>query len=393
MIESPNHLPRLLKAKGRSMPRQKYQRPEVHLRGKRKKVWKGEWKEYYIDADGKQAYHHRSERWPQKTHTKADAQAKLDAKLNQMQQGGPKRDGTMSLSTFWNMVYVPIKLKRWGKNTREQNMCLWKHYIEPVLGSLKLVDIKRVDVEMMLVKAVETVQGDGTLKAIRSRLTTAMNYAMDNDFIPKNPCRKAELPTHRPEKETRAMEAEEVRRLWDRTEGTDYLIWRTLLLTGVRISELLALERTDLLPDGSLRIDESALDRKASTTKNRKTRIAPLPASLREELGACVASHQHRLIFPHPDGKMARYDDGHMQEMRDRARAAAEIPDLTFRMCRTTFATLFDGDIRDAQAILGHHSPAFTLQVYRKPISARQQKAVDELDSKLKVVPIREGVA
>ena len=62
-------------------------------------------------------------------------------------------------------------------------------------------------------------------------------------------------------------------------------------------------------------------------------------------------------------------------------------------MCRTTFATLFEGDIRDAQEILGHHSAAFTLQVYRKPVSARQQKAVDELDSKLKTVPIREGVA
>jgi integrase len=60
-------------------------------------------------------------------------------------------------------------------------------------------------------------------------------------------------------------------------------------------------------------------------------------------------------------------------------------------MCRTTFATLFEGDIKDAQEMLGHHSAAFTLQVYRKPIFARQQRAVEELDSRLKVVPIRKG--
>lgn len=58
-----------------------------------------------------------------------------------------------------------------------------------------------------------------------------------------------------------------------------------------------------------------------------------------------------------------------------------------------TIALLDAHNIRDAQEILGHHSATFTLQVYRKPVSARQQKAVDELDSRLKVVPIRKGVA
>jgi integrase len=191
-----------------------------------------------------------------------------------------------------------------------------------------------------------------------------------------------------------AMSADEVQRLWDTTVSSDYLVWRTLVLTGVRIGELMALERTDLLPDGSLRVDESALERQASTTKNKKVPIVSLPVSLREELDAYIASHQNQLIFPHPDGKMSRDDDKHIRDMIDRARAAAGMPDLTFRLCRTTFATLYplvEGDIRDAQAILGHHSPAFTLQTYRKPVTARQTAAIEALDQKLKVVPIRKG--
>lgn len=88
---------------------------------------------------------------------------------------------------------------------------------------------------------------------------------------------------------------------------------------------------------------------------------------------------------------MGRYDDTYMRDMVDRARVAAAIPDLTPRMCRTTFATLFEGDIKDAQAILGHHSAAFTLQAYRKPIAARQTAAIEALDQRLKVVPIRKG--
>jgi integrase len=58
-------------------------------------------------------------------------------------------------------------------------------------------------------------------------------------------------------------------------------------------------------------------------------------------------------------------------------------------MCRTTFATLFEGDLRDAQEILGHHSEAFTLRVYRKPIAERQRRAVEDLDARLKVVEIK----
>ena len=41
MIESVS-LPRLLKARGRSMPKRKYQRPEVYATGKREKLWRGE---------------------------------------------------------------------------------------------------------------------------------------------------------------------------------------------------------------------------------------------------------------------------------------------------------------------------------------------------------------
>jgi hypothetical protein len=59
----------------------------------------------------------------------------------------------------------------------------------------------------------------------------------------------------------------------------------------------LALDRPDLISEG-LRIDESALNGQASYTKNKKTRSAPIPASLRAELEEWLATHSHRLMFP-----------------------------------------------------------------------------------------------
>jgi hypothetical protein len=56
---------------------------------------------------------------------------------------------------------------------------------------------------------------------------------------------------------------------------------------------------------------------------------------------------------------------------------------------------LYEGDPRDRQAILGHHSEEFTAAVYQKPIAARQQASVENLDARLrgKVVemPTRES--
>jgi hypothetical protein len=35
-------------------------------------------------------------------------------------------------------------------------------------------------------------------------------------------------------------------------------------------------------------------------------------------------------------------------------------------MCRTTFATRFDGDIRDAEEIFGHHRAALSNEIFRR---------------------------
>jgi integrase len=208
------------------------------------------------------------------------------------------------------------------------------------------------------------------VEAARVRIHAVLEEALDNDFIVKNPARKVETPPCKATPGVRSLTEDEVRVLWDKTSGRDYLLWRIMIMTGARIGETLALKRSDVLPIG-LRIDESALNGRPSTTKNKKTRVAPLPVSLRVELEEWLSEHEGDLIFTTQTGKMHRRTDKSIAEIQATAREAASIPDLTFRMCRTTFATLFEGDIRDAQEILGHHSAECTLKHYRKPVTAR----------------------
>lgn len=96
------------------------------------------------------------------------------------------------------------------------------------------------------------------------------------------------------------------------------------------------------------------------------------------------------LLFPGAYGAMMRRNGGWVQEMLHRARETAKIPDLTFRMCRTTFSTLWEGDPRDGSSVLGHSDVKLTMRVYRKPIAERQLAAMEESNARLtgKVVPI-----
>jgi integrase len=368
------------------MPRQKYQRPEVYLAGKREKVWKAEYREYYIGPDGKEHSRHKSAVWNRADHTKAEAQQKCDALMAQLRDGGPHADGSMTLEQFWDQIYYPVRSGRWEYNTRSALCSAWKRHIkEPGLGAMKLQDITKANIELQLVKLADSGLALNTLKTVKTLITSLLEEAHENDYIRKNPAKRVQLPRCKPTEEVRSLTLDEARRLLAKTQGRDYIMFRILLLAGPRICELLALERADLLPD-ALRIDESISPSGVKCTKNRKVRIAPIPESLHAELVEWLGTHENRLMFPSVTGKIYRRASKTVNEILPRARAATGIKDLTFRMCRTTFATLFDGNIRDAQEILGHHSEEFTRKHYQKAISERAAAAVDDLDRKLKVI-------
>jgi len=138
--------------------------------------------------------------------------------------------------------------------------------------------------------------------------------------------------------------------------------------------------------DGQIRIDESASNGKVGPTKNKKNRFAPMSESLRKEMTAWLKSHPHPWIFPTKRGLLYHRSAQALEDVLHRGKAV--VPDLTYRMCRTTFATLFQGDAADRTAILGHHSEEFTLEVYRRAVVNRQRGSVEDMEKRIKVVRI-----
>lgn len=376
----------IIRARARHMPRQKYQRPEVYLTGKREKIWKAEYREYFTGPDGKEHSRHKAATWSRKEHTKAEAQAKCDALMLTLKQGGPKADGSMSLTQFWETIYLPIRSRHWTGNTPIAAANTWKNHIAPYLGTVALKDITKASIQIALGRIADAGKGKATVEAARVRLYSILEEAVDNDYIPKNPCRKVEAPPCKAPVETRSLTEDEVQQLWDGTEGRDYLFWRLMILTGARIGEVLPLDRSDLRPDG-LMIDEAMVNGTVKLPKRGKIRLAAVPDSLRGELEEWLSGHDHRLIFPSVQGKVYRRSAALIEDILHRGQEI--IPGLTFRQCRTTFASLYEGDEADRTSIMGHYSTKFTLERYRKPIQDRRQRAVEALDRRLKVVPIK----
>jgi integrase len=365
--------------------RPKYQRPKVHSVGTRDPVWRIQYREYFTRADGVEDFHHRSHSWSQDTHTKKQAQTAADKLLRDLQAGPPKADGGMTLDEFWRTIYWPIRSRKWHGSTPACVKSMYRVHIQPVFGSIALRDIGKAAIQIHLGKLADAELGFDTVDGVRIRIHSVLAEALDNDFIGKNPCHRVETPDCKPQGESRSLTEDEVRALWDGTDGRDYLIWRLLILTGPRIGEIFPLERADITPDG-LMIDEAMVHGTVKLPKREKTRLAALPESLRGELGEWLATHTHRLLFPSPRGKVYQRSREEIEAILDRGREI--IPDLDFRMCRTTFASLFEGDEADRTSIMGHTSTAFTLKIYRKPIMDRRQKSVEDMDRRLRVVRI-----
>jgi integrase len=366
--------------------RPKYQRPRVHAVGTRDPVWRIQYREYFTRADGVEDFHHRTHSWSQETFTKKQAQVCADKMLQELQAGPPKADGSMILRTFWDTIYLPIRQRRWTGSTYSCVTNLYKNHIAPVFGPVALKEITKAAIEIHLGKLADAQFGFDTVDGVRIRLHSILLEAYDNDFVLRNVCHKVLTPACKPKGEMRSLTEAEVNLLWDGTTGRDYLIWRLLILTGARIGEIFPLERSDIQPD-CLMIDEAMVRGKVKLPKRNKVRKADLADSLRGELEEWLTSHSNRLIFPSPTGKVYQRSRDEIQAILDRGRAVG-IPDLTFRMCRTTFASLYLGDEADRSSIMGHTSTAFTLERYRKPIMERRHNSIEELDRRLKVVRI-----
>lgn len=370
-----------LNDKIRPTRRTRYQQGSVRIRGGQ---WIGEWRGEPDPETGKRAHYSKVLGPRVKFRTRRQARQALEPFLAPQPEPAP---AVVTLREYVEARFLPRRLQQWSANTTVSQISVIKLNVLPQLGAFPIDKIHRFDVETHLIGRRDSGLGWRSVMGVKNTLNAIMEEALYEEppLINRNPCKKARLPSMAKPRRARALTEEEIIGLFGATEGRTRLVFRLSILAGLRPGELRAVKREDVIP-GGLVVDEAVTRRrKLKEPKSRKTRVQPIPLSLERELkdwlDKSVAPEPDALLFPASDGKpMSTWP---LYEIEKEARRLSGIPGLTFRMCRTTFGTLLQGDIKDVQQLMGHASPLITMEHYRRGIPEHQRQAVADLDHRL----------
>ncbi len=242
-----------------------------------------------------------------------------------------------------------------------------------------------------------------TAKNVHITLHAALNQAIDNEILEKNPCRKTKLAKVE-KKQVKTLNDEQVKQFIDMCIGDIYYgaILRVIVFTGLRESEALGLtwdavdfEKGHIIIDKQLmRRPQEAGGTILSSTKNGKPRtLSPAPYVMQvlkirqteqlmqskwagSEWKAWKTEEERKkaLVFTNEVGE-------HLVQKRvylHFKKIAKEIgaPEARVHDLRHTFAVLSlqnGDDVKTVQENLGHASASFTLDVYGH-VSDRMKK-------------------
>jgi integrase len=226
---------------------------------------------------------------------------------------------------------------------------------------------------------------------VRAALSTARREGM----IRNNPAQGLALP-HREQvqdedhEEIKALSRDQLRQLLAIVPERHRLLLELLAATGLRISEALALQRRHLKLDGSrphVRVRRAIVKRRVEPPKTKHgRRDVPISASLVFKLRAHLAD-----LPDTPDAPIFATANGGVLDVDNlRARTLKPLmeeisaPWAAFHTLRHTFASLqlaSGVNVLQLSRVLGHHSPAFTLETYCHLLPGEEAPALDLADA------------
>ena len=259
-----------------------------------------------------------------------------------------------------------------------------KKHLIPRLGAAKLEDLDTHTIQLFYNSLTKSGLAPKTVKNIHGVLHAALEQAISNGYIHKNPTAGCKLPkVVRPE--IKPLEPEEIARMLKEAKKDAYdNLFIVAMFTGMRQGELLGLSWDNVnFKTGQITIKQQLQCKDGvyflETPKSGKCRVlSPAPVvmeALKDEQQQQNANKQivgaawenkFSLVFTDALGKnlVRRTVVKHFKAVIERANIP---PDVRFHDLRHSFAvtSLYSGDdVKTVQANLGHATAQFTLDVY-----------------------------
>ena len=380
------------------------------MRGHIRQRSKGGW-EITIDvgrdpATGKRLRHFENVRG-----TKKDAQRRLAELTITVEQGTyikPQRHMTLA---FWLHQWIDgYVLSNLADKTRESYTHELTNYVIPSLGNIKLCELRPSHINGYIAKAL--TQGRKLRNGGLSKRTVQYHYrilskslddAVRAGLLSVNPCKSISPPRH-PHKTIPSFGPDELEKLITALKQSNfYLYYYTLLLTGLRRSELLALkwnevdlELASIYVSHSLhRLDDGTIVIKEPKTA-RSRRPVDLPVSLvtllrqyknSQEMERLVLGgklSENDFVFSHADGKP--FNPSTVTHTFAKIIKRAGLSSIRLHDLRHIHATmLLKAGVHPkvVQERLGHSSITTTLDIYSHTVPGLQRAAAERIDALL----------
>ncbi len=252
-------------------------------------------------------------------------------------------------------LFLSFKEKELSPRTVKEYRNDLKMFIEKV-GNKSVNDVKVAD---LMVFRSSLNCSPSLINRRLSALSSFFKFLLDMELIEKNPVKPSLRIRKVRQRVPEALTEEEARRLLEaakRRGKRDYLMVKTILYCGLRISELLSLTKESITEHKGRKVLRVV-------GKGNKERFVPMPRELEEELTEYAQNCKDRLFPLSYQG--AKYIFNKLKE-----ETGIEVHPHKLRHTFATFLVDKGVDIRVIQAFLGHASPN---------TSARYAKVRDDL--------------
>lgn len=166
-----------------------------------------------------------------------------------IQDGISSTSANMTLNQLFNL-YMSTK-SNIRETTRVLYLTYWSANIKPsILSDMKISQIKQLHVKKWIIELKDKGAKTSSIKAYKTLLTSVFQFAVDNDYIRRNPCRNCDQDKAEPSMKT-ALTKRQQEKLVDFLENDDlYKVYYPLILfilnTGLRAGEVCGLTKDDI---------------------------------------------------------------------------------------------------------------------------------------------------